>query len=106
VDPFPFIPVPPEESGIPPGPFEALTPYEKLLHNEGFVDFETFDRTGETFVTDQHAADLIWAGWFDPTVTPDERVQFRQQYYDYTGTDHRDFDWQTWRDNYGAIFGD
>lgn len=95
-----FVLVPPEQSGIPPGPFEALTPYEKVLHNEGFVDYEIWDMTGETMVTDDYAAQLIYQGWFDLDSTPDSRKAAREDYWDYTGQEPRDFDWQTWRDWY------
>lgn len=94
--------VPPELSGIPPGAYERLSFYDKVLHSEGFVDYDVFDSTGEVIVTDQYAADLIYEGWFDPDASYADQLAARSEYFNYTGESERDFDWQTWRDFYDA----
>lgn len=98
--PPPMIFVPPELSGIPPTPEDALQGWERVVFHEGFVDYETFDRTGEYVITDEYAANLIFEGWFNRDNSLEDQMAYRDDYYMYTGSSSRDFDWQDWKQWY------
>lgn len=64
---------------------------------------EILDKLIEDFgseVIDQHAADLLWAGWFDADETSYERAIDWFEFFEYTGIDQDDFDWDLWREWY------
>jgi hypothetical protein len=51
-------------------------------------------------VMDQHAIDLLYSGWYDPDSNVYDRTLDRFEFFDYTGIEYEDFDWQDWRDWY------
>jgi hypothetical protein len=61
------------------------------------------DRMIEDFgqdVMDQHAADMMFDGWFNPETDPITRAELWFDFFDYTGLDYDDFDWEAWREWY------
>jgi len=70
-----------------PGLHDAETTYTYILISEGVGD-------------DSFAQDLLWTGWFDTNVSPDERWDAREMYFDYMDMDSQDFDWDAWREFY------
>lgn len=82
--------VPPEESGIPPGPEED--PFTQLARDMG-VSHDPF------------ASEMLWWGWFATDITPDQRSSARDQFFRYTAMDEYEFDWDQWRDWYETVSG-
>lgn len=66
--------------------------YEQML-NELTEDFGSN-------VIDQHAADLMYDGWFNADTTSAERAEIWWDFFDYTGIEWDDFDWEAWREWY------
>lgn len=66
--------------------------YEQMLD----IMLEDFGRD----VIDQHAVDLMWGGWFDPESDIVSRMLDRFEFFDYTGLEYEDFDWDAWREWY------
>lgn len=63
---------------------------------------------------DTHAQALLWSGWFDQTLSADERYAYREEFTDYVGyslwkdyfDDYlTDEDWDAWRDYYSETAG-
>lgn len=63
---------------------------------------ELLDQLREDFpeVMDQHAADVLWAGFFDPNLDFIDRTYARYEFFDYTHIRWDDFDWDEWREWY------
>lgn len=51
-------------------------------------------------VMDQHAADLLYEGWFDAGAGNHDEIWF--DFFDYTGIEWEDFPWEEWREWYGG----
>ena len=51
-------------------------------------------------VMDQYAIDLLYSGWYDPDISSYERAGFWFEFFDYTGINWNDFDWDAWREWY------
>lgn len=49
---------------------------------------------------DQHAADLMYDGWFNPETDRLDRAEIWFDFFDYTGLAWEDFDWDAWREWY------
>lgn len=47
------------------------------------------------------SADLYERGWVDSTLTPDEREEARQEFFDFTGLEEQFFPWDEWREAMG-----
>lgn len=50
---------------------------------------------------DEFGSTLLWEGWFDEDLDPDERQEARDAFFEYTGMDPYDFDWEAWREYMG-----
>lgn len=63
---------------------------------------EILDKLSEDFpgVMDQTAADMLYQGWFDPDTDRYDRPVIWFEFFDYTGLDWEDFDWDSWREWY------
>lgn len=51
-------------------------------------------------VMDDHAAELLYDGWFNPGVDAVDRAEAWYEFFEYTGLEYDDFDWEDWRDWY------
>jgi hypothetical protein len=51
-------------------------------------------------VMDQHAAELLYDGWFDRDVDAVARAEAWYEFFEYTGIEYDDFYWEDWRDWY------
>lgn len=49
---------------------------------------------------DDHAANLLYDGWFSEEVDRFERAELWFEFFDYTGLQYEDFDWDAWREWY------
>ena len=49
---------------------------------------------------DDHAARLLYDGWFNSETDRVERAEIWFDFFDYTGLDWDDFDWDAWREWY------
>lgn len=65
------------------------------------------EQGGETLET---AMNYMWIGWFDREATPDERLDARSEFYEFTGLGYVDdegqlhsdlFPWDDWREAMG-----
>lgn len=71
---------------------EGEETYEEML--DGLIE----DFGSETI--DSHAADLLYDGWFNPDTDAVERAEIWFEFFDYTGIEYEDFDWEGWREWY------
>ena len=51
-------------------------------------------------VADAIAQDLLYTGWFDGEVTPEERHDAREEFFEYMEMDDYDFPWAEWEEWY------
>lgn len=51
-------------------------------------------------VMDQRAQDLLYDGWFNPDTEATDRYELMFDFFEYTGIEWEDFDWDDWRDWY------
>lgn len=65
---------------------------------EGMLD-QLIEDYGSNII-DQHASDLLYDAFFNPDVSTYERTLDRFEFFDYTGIEWEDFDWDAWRDWY------
>ena len=88
------------------GPYSEF--YEHAGDNDWFDEGEEvyesiLDDLIEDFgedVMDDYAADLMWNAFFNPDVDIIDRTYARFEFFDYTGIDWDDFDWDAWREWY------
>ena len=60
---------------------------------------DMIDRFGSD-VIDQHAADLMYDVWFNSDVDSVDRAWALYEFFEYTGLDYDDFNWDDWREWY------
>lgn len=98
--------LPPQPTYTPPPPdFDEVTPWtiENATTDEAFE----YIRASEGVEDDPYASQLLWDGWFNPNVTPQQRQMARDDYYHYMSYDPKGqgFSWDDWRSWYEAMAG-